>query len=307
MKQKKKIVIFGNQQVAIDCANWLRKQNNVQLVAFVGCERLRDKKYGYPSTRAFCTRHHIPFFQPEHLDDAFYKLFKSWQPDLCLSIYYRYIFSNRFLKVPRTGFINLHPSLLPKYRGAMPSLWALFNGEKKVGVTLHYIDRGIDSGDIIAQKTYILPRNIIGYTLHVRLMRFGMQLIKQYIPRILKNNAPRIQQDHSAASYYSAFDPTLRVIDWFSSSDRILSRVLALTKPYDGAVTHLLGKDVIFWNGRKYRRSKRNLKQPGKVLKVFENGSFVVSCVDGFLHVTDFAVQGLNHKKGSILLGARFM
>ncbi len=303
---KTRIVIFGNQQVAIDCAMWIQKRKDIQLAAFVGCEHQRDKKYGYPSTLDFCQRQRIPFFQPEHLDDAFYALFRSWKPDLCLSIYYRNIFTKRFLTVPPMGFINLHPSLLPKYRGAMPSLWALFNGEKKVGITLHYIDEGIDSGDIIVQKSYTLPRRITGYKLHIRLMWMGMSLIKSYLPRILNNTAPRTLQNHNEATYYSAFETKSRTIDWFSTSDRILSRIKALTKPYDGAMTHVLEKEVIFWNGLKYKLSKHYLKPSGRVMKVFKNGSFVVSSVDGFLLITDYTISDGSPMNKTILTSTRF-
>ena len=306
MKLKKRIVIFGNQQAAIDCARWIGGLKKIELVAFVGCERPRDKEYGYPSVRTFCKNDNIPFYQPEQLDDAFFSLFESWRPELCLSIYYRNIFSKKFLNVPLMGFINLHPSLLPKYRGAMPTLWAQFNGEKTVGITLHHIDEGIDSGDIITQKEYKLPRNITGYELHTHLMQVGVKMIKRYFFQLLKHNAPRIRQHHADASYYSAFNPNLRTIDWFSSSDRILSRMRALTRPYDGAITHLQGKNVIFWKARKYRLSKHNLKQPGKIIRVFKDGSFIVSCVDGFLHITDFTTQRTLPRGESIALGAKF-
>jgi methionyl-tRNA formyltransferase len=307
MKKIKRVVIFGNQQISLDCARWLLKQKSVELIGFVGCERPRDKQYGYPSARRFCEKYGVPYYQPEKLDEKFYEVFKSWKPDICLSIYYRLIFNTRYLSVPRLGFVNLHPSLLPKYRGAMPSLWALFNGEKKVGVTMHYIDRGIDSGDIIAQKSYVLPENITGFALHTRLMEIGLGLIKKYFLRIINNAVKSVPQDHSHASYYSAFDPKLRTIDWFSSGDRILSRMRALTKPYDGAVTHVGEKEVIFWSGKKYTLSKKNLRQPGKVIKVFKNHTFVVSCVDGFLHIKDFTVSVDGYKGQSISLGDRFM
>lgn len=292
----KKIVIFGNQQAAIDCTGWLLKRRDVQVIAFVGCERAQDKQYGYPSTRFFCEKNKIPFFEPSVLDDAFYKLFKSWKPDVCLSIYYRRIFNERYLSVPPMGFMNMHPSLLPKYRGSMPTLWALFNNEKKVGTTLHYIDRYIDTGDIIAQKIYSVPPMITGYILHKNLMHLGFQLFKEIFPRFLKGKIDSIKQNHREGTYYSSYNESLRFIDWLSPSERILSRIRTLTRPYAGAVAKVLGNDIIFWGAGKYTLSKKNLRGPGKIIKVFKNGHFVVSTIDGFIKITDSSVLNKNKK-----------
>ena len=293
----KRIVIFGNQQAAIDCAGWLLNRHDVQIIAFVGCEKPQDKQYGYPSTSFFCREKNIPFFDPSTLDNAFYELFKRWRPDLCLSIYYRRIFNERYLSVPPMGFINMHPSLLPKYRGSMPTLWALFNNEKKAGVTLHYIDRGIDTGDIIAQKIYSVPPAITGYALHRNLMGFGFHLFKKIFPLVLTGRITRIKQNHTEATYFSAYNETLRAIDWYSPSERILSRIRTLTRPYAGAVARVLNKDIIFWSARKYILSKKKLRGPGKIVKVQKNGAFVVSTIDGFILVTDNSLSETFQKK----------
>lgn len=305
----KRIVIFGNQQISIDCSAWLQKQKNVEIVAFVGCEKPKDKKYGYPSTRAFCEKNNIPFFAPNRLDDTFFDLFKRWKADICLSIYYRNIFRSRYLSIPSMGFVNIHPSLLPKYRGSMPTLWALFNNEKEVGSTIHYIDECIDTGDIIAQKKCALPRNITGYRLHTNLMKIGFLLFKKTFPLILKGKATRKKQIHANATYFSSFNQKLRVIDWYSALDRILSKIRALTRPYDGAVTQLLDKDIIFWHARKFPLSNKNLRGPGIIMKTYKNGTFIVSCIDGFLLVTEFTIlettQDFNSKY--ICIGNKFI
>ena len=290
-KMKKRVVIFGNQQVALDCAAWLLKRKDINLIAFVGCEKLKDKKYGYPSTRMFCNKNNIRYIDPERLDDTFFKLFKTLKPDLCLSIYYRNIFQSKYLAAPSLGFVNLHPSLLPKYRGSMPTLWALFNNEKEVGSTIHYIDKRIDTGDIIAQKKYTLPRNITGNRLHVNLMNIGFRLFKKTFPLVLKGKAPQEKQNDAEATYFSSFNQKLRLIDWYSPSDKIVSKIRALTKPYDGAVSHLLDKDIVFWNARKFRLSNRYLRGAGIIMRTYKNGTFVVSCIDGFFLVSDFIIS----------------
>lgn len=305
----KNVVIFGNQQISIDCTQWLLKRRDVKIVAFVGCEKPRDHEYGYPSIKIFCNENDILFVSPPSLDEAFYELFKSWKPDICLSIYYRRILKSRYLSIPPMGFINLHPSLLPKYRGSMPTLWALFNNEKEVGSTIHYIDEGIDTGDIIAQKKYTLSRNITGYRLHTSLMKIGFSLFKKTFSLILNGRAVRTKQSHESATYFSSFNQQLLTVDWYSSSDKILSKIRALTKPYDGAVTHILDKDIIFWHAKKFMLSNKNLRGPGIIMKTYKDGTFVVSCIDGFLLVTEFTIlettQDFNSKY--ICIGNKFI
>jgi methionyl-tRNA formyltransferase len=292
----KRIVIFGNQEISINCTSWLQKQRNVQVIAFVGCEKPLDKKFGYPSTRIFCKQKNIEYFDPPKLDDAFYTIYKRWKPDLCLSIYFRNIFPKKYISVPSLGFVNIHPSLLPKYRGSMPTLWALLNEEKTMGITMHYINQGIDTGDIISQKIYKVSPHTTGYQLHTALMVVGFQLFKETFPRILSKTAPRRKQHHTEATYYSMYHEKLREIDWYNSSNRILSRIYALTKPYAGAITHTDDKNIIVWKAKISNLSKKNLRGPGKIVKVFGDGSFIVSTIDGFLRITDYSILDGAHR-----------
>ena len=107
------------------------------------------------------------------------------------------------IDIPRLGCINVHPSLLPRYRGPEPLYWALANHENTTGVTIHHVDEGIDTGDILLQRKLEIRPNETEITLGQRAARVASELLREAIPLLLAGRAPRTRQDHSAASYYS--------------------------------------------------------------------------------------------------------
>lgn len=304
----KKIVIFGGQQITIDCLEILRRNKQVKIIAVVGCERKEDRIYGYPSIKDYCQKNHLLFFQPDKLDKNFLKLFKNMDPDLALSLYYRSVFQKSFLSVPPMGFINIHPSLLPKYRGPVPSLWALLNNEKVTGVTLNYIDEGIDTGDIIEQITFKIPGSITGFELNNKLMKAGVKLFHEQLPLILSERNKRIKQDNSQATYFGPFHSDLRKINWFSPTEKIIRQILAFTKPYSGAIAYILEKEIIIWKARKISLSKQTLSGPGKIVRVLKDNQFIVFGVNGCLLIKDFEIIGIpkNTYHRYIKIGNRF-
>lgn len=299
----KKIVVFGNQQISIDCIKILKNTKDASLMAVVGCERSRDSAFGYPSLRKFCQENNIIYYNPEKLNSQFLEIIKELKPDICFSIYYRNIFSQDYILVPPMGFINIHPSLLPKYRGPIPTFWVLLNNEKKTGVTLHYIDSGIDSGDIIAQIGYEIPKEITGYKLNILLIEKGVELFRKQLPLILKNENKRVKQAHVNATYFGPFNQKLRTINWYLPVERINRQIQALAKPYSGAKSLILDKEMLVWKAQVVSHSKRDLSGPGKIIKTYNN-EFIVSGVDGFLLIRDFELLKISKDAQSEYLKA---
>lgn len=291
-----KIIIFGNTKLAIDCIREVSSNKDTQLVAVVGCDTMLDIKEGNPSIKKYCERKKIKYYNPEKLDDKFYEVIRKLNPDLCFSILYRKIFKINYISLPKMGFINMHPSLLPRYRGPVPRLWMMLNGESFSGVTYHYIDEGIDSGNIIAQDKFAIPKNISGYDFNKLIIQNAFRLFKKILPDILNFSAKSKKQDHKRATYFAQYNDSLRDIDWLQKSDLILRRILAMTNPYKGARGMLNGSNIIIWNAKKVSISKKRLSGPGKIIKVFKDNKFIVSTVDGFLIITDFKVTMKRHE-----------
>lgn len=282
-----RIVVFGNQEICIESLELLRKYD-AEIALVVGCETEADMKFGYHSVSEYCKTHDIPFEQPEVLDEEFTKRIESLKPDICFSFYFRKVFKKDLIDIPPMGFINLHPSHLPQYRGPAPTMWALLNGEQKTGVTLHYIDYGVDTGDIIGQRSYEIPSDITGFALNDQGMKEGFLLIQDEMPKILNKTNDRTIQTDIGASYYGQFKSVVSHINWLQKSRDIYNQVRVLTKPYAGARAKIKDQEVIIWRVALDVKPLHNAFGPGRIMDLSADGSFMVSTVNGYLRVLDY-------------------
>lgn len=301
----KRIIVFGCQQIAVDCINNIIKAGG-QIVALVTYELPLDKVYGYASVYEIAKKYKIPIYEPDKIDKKFIKQIEEINPDLILSVYYRKIFPKALIKIPKLGCVNIHPSLLPYYRGPIPTFWALLNGESKCGVTVHYIDEGIDTGPIIEQKEIIIKDSYSGFDLNNKAMKVGHKLLMKNINNILYNRAKTKKQKRNIGSYYGKFNNNLRFINWYKSSKDIYNQVRLLTKPYMGCLTGVLNKDLIIWKIKMVKNNTHPIvASPGKILKLYKNGSFLVSTTDGSLRVTDYEIIKNDRNKNYYIRGGR--
>lgn len=301
----KNVIVFGSQQIAIDCIKILLRDKNANLVAVVGCQRARDITFGYPSLEKFCKQHSLRYYNPSSLSDQFLKIIRRLKPDICFSIYFRNIFNRDYISVPPMGYINIHPSLLPKYRGSVPTYWALVNNEKRVGTTMHYIDSGVDTGDIIAQIECDIPKNITGFTLNNLMMKKGTELFRRQLPRILSSKNARHTQQEAYATYFGQFNQALRTINWSLPVNYIKKHVQALTKPYRGARSFVFDEELIIWEVEIVRHVTRHKPKAGKIVGLRGNG-FIVRGGDGFIYVKHFEMKNSKIAQTYIKIGNVF-
>lgn len=177
------------------------------------------------------------------------ELIRSLKPDVILSCYFRQMIKQDILDIPRLAAVNLHGSLLPKYRGRCPVNWQLVFGEKISGVTLHHMVIKADAGDIVAQKEVPVDFKDNALTLFHKLEDAAEEVLREYIPRLLDNTAPRIKQDHSKASYFGGRRPEDGLIDWNWDAVRIYNLVRAVTWPYPGSFGFVQenGRKIYIW------------------------------------------------------------
>ena len=168
-------------------------------------------------------------------------LVKKLQPELIVVVAFGQILPDDILNIPALGCINLHPSLLPKYRGAAPIQWSLINGDKVTGITVAYITSKLDSGDIILQKEVEIEDYDTGSSLSDRLSSSGAMLVMEAIGLIKDGNAPRIPQDETMASYTSKIRHEDALIDWQKPARNIFNIVRALNA-VPGAYTWVCGE-----------------------------------------------------------------
>lgn len=172
----------------------------------------------------------------------------SWKPDLAIVIGWYYMIPKRIRDLFPLGVAGVHASMLPKYRGGAPLVWAIINGESSTGVSLFYFDDGVDTGDLVAQNKIRIGQDDTIATVYKRASAASVRLVSRYVPRMLNGTAPRQAQDHSEATVFPQRSPQDGLIDWSQSPTQIRNFIRAQTKPYPGAFTYINGKRVTIWS-----------------------------------------------------------
>ncbi|MDO9541754.1 MAG: bifunctional UDP-4-amino-4-deoxy-L-arabinose formyltransferase/UDP-glucuronic acid oxidase ArnA [Kiritimatiellia bacterium] len=223
----------------------------------------------------------IPVYAPENINHPLWVAkIKALKPDIILSFYYRQMVKQPVLDIPPKGCLNLHGSLLPKYRGRCPVNWVLINGEKETGVTLHYMTARPDDGDIVAQAKVKIAEDDTAFTLFGKMTDASKKLLDEALPQILAGKAARKKQNNALASYFGGRSPEDGEIDWSKSAEQIRNLIRAVTKPYPGAFTFAGDRKIVIWSATV--KSGANDSQPGFVLNT---NPFTVACGKNALQV----------------------
>ncbi|MBU0716569.1 MAG: bifunctional UDP-4-amino-4-deoxy-L-arabinose formyltransferase/UDP-glucuronic acid oxidase ArnA [Verrucomicrobia bacterium] len=233
----------------------------------------------------------IPVYAPEDINHPIWaEKIRALKPDIIFSFYYRQMVKPVILDIPPRGCINLHGSLLPKYRGRSPVNWVLIHGEKETGVTLHYMTPHPDDGDIVAQAKVPIGKDDTALTLFGKMTSAATRLLDEILPRIRTGKAPRTPQDQTKATYFGGRRPEDGEIDWNKSAADICNLVRAVTHPYPGAFTWAGDRKLLVWSAT--ASASRLIRQGGKKTKANENTGTVlttdpltVACSQGVVQV----------------------
>jgi methionyl-tRNA formyltransferase len=189
----------------------------------------------------------IPVYDPERLrDNKWTELLKTLSPDFIFSFYYRYMIPQEMLDSARIAALNLHGSLLPKFRGRCPVNWVLIKGETRSGVTLHVMEARPDAGDIVAQREVEITFDDTAHSLFLKLASAARLLMRGVLPELLSGTFPRVPQTGDS-SYYGGRRPEDGLIDWGTDANTIYNLIRAVTHPYPGAFTFVDGKKLFIW------------------------------------------------------------
>lgn len=207
----------------------------------------------------------LPVYTPDDINNPLWvEKIRKLQPDILFSFYYRNMVAQPILEIPKQGCMNLHGSLLPKYRGRAPINWVLVNGEKETGVSLHYMTPKADDGDIVAQEAVAISEDDTAKSLSDKLTQITSSLLDAVLPQIKRGLHERIPQDHSVASYFGGRKPADGLIDWKKSAREIRNLVRAVTRPYPGAFTYLGAKKCTLWKVSEVANSDKSA--PGTII-----------------------------------------
>lgn len=241
-----KIVFMGTPEYAVPSLEALLKQGHeiITVVTQPDKPRGRGKKVSFSPVKQAAVEHGIPVYQPHRIrNDESVAFLKGLQCDLMVTAAFGQIISDEVLAIPMHGCINVHASLLPRYRGAAPIQWAVVNGEKQTGVTTMMTDSGIDTGDILLSKAVDIMPEETADELCTRLASAGAELLIETVNKLEAGTLTRIKQDESLASYYPIIKKEEAQIDWTKPAEAIKNFVRGMYS-WPMAYTHL-GTDIV--------------------------------------------------------------
>ena len=253
----------------------------------------RKKVLTMPDVKVEALKYDIPVIQPVRIKED-YQAILDLQPDLIITAAYGQIIPQALLDAPRLGCVNVHASLLPLYRGGAPVHQAIIDGQEKTGVTIMYMVKKMDAGDIISQKeTPILQDDTVGI-LYDRLSDLGAKLLKETLPSILNGTNQRIPQDESLVTYAPTLSREDERIDWNLSAKQVYNKVRG-TNPWPGSYTTYQGKTVKIWSGQVHQcenAMKHHAHQDnGTIVKIFKD-AIGVKVNDGVYLITELQLEG---------------
>ena len=260
----------------------------------------RGMELSFSPVKELALAHGLPVFQPVKMrDGTALEQIKALAPDILVVVAYGRILPEEILALPKYGAINVHGSLLPKYRGAAPIQWAVLNGDKLTGVSTMYLASEMDTGDVIYTAETEIGEFETSGELFDRLKLLGAELLVKTLRDIEKGIAPRTPQDHSKASYVSQLDKSLSPIDWNKSPRSVVKWIYGL-QPWPVATMEMDGKTYRVF-AAEYTKNKTD-KKPGQMVSAGERG-IEVACADGeTILITQLQAPGKKRMKAADFL-----
>ena len=294
------IVFMGTPDFAVESLKELIKSHNVlAVISQPDKPKGRGKKLVNTPVKQFALDNGIEkIYQPEKIkDEEFIKQLESLNADLFVVVAYGQILSEKVLNIPKYGCINVHGSLLPKYRGAAPIQWSIINGEEKTGVTIMYMEKGLDSGDMILKEEIDIEEKENYKTLHDKMSVVGARALIKAIELIETGKVDAQKQEHSQATYAPMITKEMGHINWDNRSKDIINLIRGIN-PIPMAYT--IYKDEIF----KVSEAEEVLGYDGKIGEIvsIEKDGFVVKTKDTSVIIKEMQAKGGKRMKTSAYL-----
>lgn len=287
-----RILFMGTPEFAVPCIKALKDSEHMLCGAVTQPDKPagRGHKLTPPPVKKFALENGIEVFQPQTLKDrAFESDLKRLDPEMIIVVAYGKILPEYILNYPKFGCINMHASLLPKYRGAGPIQWAVINGEKKTGITSMLMEKGLDTGDMLLKCETEIGEYETASELHDRLMYMGAELMLETIRGIEKGTIEPKKQDDSLSCYAPMINKEKAKIDWNMPAEDIIHLIHGMNS---WPVAHTLYEDTRL---RVYRAKKGALHsagQPGEIVNVSNDGIEVMGGDGAGVVLTEVQFEG---------------
>ena len=291
-----RVLYIGTGDIGLPALEWLFKTDEHHVLAVV---TQPDKPAGRglemkaPPIKELAMRHHVPIFQPQKIRDPHaIEQIKYLRPDVIVVMAYGQILPDAVLHAGRVACLNLHASLLPRHRGAAPIQAAIESGDRESGITVMFVDEGLDTGDILLAKRISIRRRETGGTLHDRLAELAPEALAEALTLLKQGRAPRIPQDNAAATYAKKLTRENGEIDWNATPGEIDRRIRAMN-PWPGAFTLLRDEAGQTKKLKVFTtiQSSKKSGAPGEVVRTDKHGILVAAHNGGVL-IRDVQLEG---------------
>lgn len=288
-----RVIFMGTPDFAQGTLEALIKSKHEVVLAVTQPDRPkgRGKELAFPPVKTTALQANIPVFQPEKIKTPeAVEYLRQFQPDVIVVVAFGQILSKDILEMPTYGCINVHASLLPKYRGASPIQWAVINGERETGVTTMRMDEGLDTGDMILVKKYKLEAKETGGSLFDHLMDIGASACLETLEHIEAGTAVYTPQDHSQATKTGLISKELGHLN-FSRPARELERLIRGLNPWPSAFTYLNGKMLKIWDTDVLEQGSYNVGKNGEIIHVDKEHMYIQTG-EGILVLNEVQPEG---------------
>jgi len=282
-----RVVFMGTPEFATPCLEMLirEKYEVVAVVTQPDRPKGRGKKIAFSPVKEAALVHGLTVLQPEKVrDSAFVDQLAALRPDVIVVVAFGQILPLAILELPPLGCVNVHASLLPRYRGAAPIHWAVINGEQETGITTMFMDSGMDTGDMILQVSLPIGSNDTTGMVHDALKELGAEVLAQTLDLLAQGVAPRIPQDHEQATYAPRLTREIERINWNGSATAVHNLIRGLN-PWPGAYCLRQGQPLKIWRSEVVNPTAVS-GRPGEIIDL-EGDGFVIQTGLGLIKIKE--------------------
>jgi methionyl-tRNA formyltransferase len=275
-----KIVFFGTSDFAVSSLEKIINEGYRISAVITQPDKItgRNKSEVSPPVKISAVRNNIEVFQPTKLDGDFLNKFRDIDPDICIVVAYGKIIPKEYLQIPKYGFLNVHPSLLPKYRGPSPIQTVLLEGRKETGVSIMVVDEKIDHGPVLSSENYAVWPKATSKQLEKELSNLGAELLAETVAKWVKGEIEPVSQDDGKATFTKILGRDDGRIDWNQTAEKIHNQIRALSD--EPGVWTVWNKKIINVKTALPGENK-SPETPGTVLKI--NSDIAVATKDNYL------------------------
>lgn len=293
-----KVVFMGTPDFAVDALQAIIEAGHevTAVVTQPDKPKGRGKEMQATPVKTCALEHHIPVFQPVKVKEPeAVETLRSYEADIFVVVAFGQILSEEILQMPKYGCVNIHASLLPKYRGAGPIQWAIIDGEKETGITIQQMDKGVDTGDILFQSVVPIDAKETGESLFEKLAKAGAALIVEALPKIEAGEVTPRKQDESQASHAKMLQKSMSRIDWNRKAAELDCLIRGMIS-WPGASSGYHGKTLKIWQQEPVAKDQLPAEalagaEPGTVIAA-EKDAIYVQTGEGALKLTEVQLEG---------------